>query len=111
MIGAIQQDTGSATETIEQGSQLMQHGLALNEKVAAALAQISQQSSAAGEQFAAITTATQEQSRTATLLSSNLQGIAQANSEQRQVVADLAHTVRELDSLAAGLRDEVGRFR
>ncbi|MFS2124908.1 methyl-accepting chemotaxis protein [Pseudomonas sp. Pseusp97] len=111
MIGAIQQDTGSATETIEQGSQLMQHGLALNEKVAAALAEISQQSSAAGEQFAAITTATQEQSRTATLLSSNLQGIAQANSEQRQVVADLAQTVRELDSLAAGLRDEVGRFR
>ncbi|WP_410478114.1 hypothetical protein [Pseudomonas sp.] len=89
----------------------MQHGLTLNEKVAAALAQISGQSSAAGEQFAAITTATQEQSRTATLLSSNLQGIAQANSEQRQVVADLAQTVRELDSLAAGLRDEVGRFR
>ncbi|KAF1053920.1 MAG: Methyl-accepting chemotaxis protein McpA [Stenotrophomonas maltophilia] len=111
MIGSIQQETGSAIESIEQGSQLMQHGLTLNEKVASALRQIADQSSAAGQQFTAVTTATQEQSRTATLLSQNLQGIAQVNGEQRQVVSELAQTVRELDSLAAGLRQEVDRFR
>ena len=75
------------------------------------LAQISEQSEAAGEQFAAITTATSEQSSTANVLSSNLQSIAQANGEQREVVANLADTARELDRLAAQLRQEVERFR
>ena len=69
------------------------------------------QSNAAGEQFTAITTATSEQSSTATLLSSNLQSIALANSEQREVVANLAQTARELDQLAEELRQEVGRFQ
>mgnify|MGYP006160297299 CR=1 FL=1 len=75
------------------------------------LARIDEQSRSAGQQFAAITTATQEQSSTATLLSSNLQSIALANSEQREVVANLAQTARELDQLAEELRQEVGRFQ
>ena len=111
MIGSIQSETSSAIATMEQGRQLMQDGLERNAKVAAALAQISEQSEAAGEQFAAITTATSEQSSTATVLSSNLQSIAQANGEQREVVANLADTARELDRLAAQLRQEVERFR
>ncbi|MFY1018272.1 methyl-accepting chemotaxis protein [Ectopseudomonas khazarica] len=111
MIGSIQSETNSAIATMEQGRQLMQDGLERNAKVAAALAQISEQSEAAGEQFAAITTATSEQSSTANVLSSNLQSIAQANGEQREVVANLADTARELDRLAAQLRQEVERFR
>lgn len=111
MIGSIQSETGSAIATMEQGRQLMQDGLERNAKVASALAQISEQSDAAGEQFAAITTATSEQSSTATVLSANLQSIAQANGEQRQVVANLADTARELDHLASQLRQEVERFR
>jgi methyl-accepting chemotaxis protein len=89
----------------------MQEGLSRNAKVAAALAQIDEQSRSAGEQFASITTATQEQSNTATLLSANLQSIALANSEQREVVSNLAVTAQELNSLAADLRKEVDRFR
>ena len=111
MIGSIQSETNSAIATMEQGRQLMQDGLERNAKVAAALAQISEQSEAAGEQFAAITTATSEQSSTATVLSANLQSIAQANGEQREVVANLAETARELDRLAVQLRQEVERFR
>ncbi len=111
MIGSIQSETSSAIATMEQGRQLMQDGLERNAKVAAALAQISEQSAEAGEQFAAITTATSEQSSTATVLSANLQSIAQANGEQREVVANLADTARELDRLAAQLRQEVERFR
>ncbi|MGX5724105.1 methyl-accepting chemotaxis protein [Metapseudomonas otitidis] len=111
MIGSIQQETASAISTMEHGKALMQEGLARNAKVADALARIAQQSAAAGEQVTAITTATQEQSSTATLLSSNLQSIALANSEQREVVANLAQTARELDRLAEELRQEVGRFR
>jgi methyl-accepting chemotaxis protein len=45
------------------------------------------------------------------LLSSNLQSIALANSEQREVVSHLAVTAKELESLAAELRHEVDRFR
>lgn len=111
MIASIQQETGNAISTMEQGNVLMQEGLTRNAKVAAALAQIDEQSRSAGQQFAAITTATQEQSSTATLLSSNLQSIALANSEQREVVSHLAITAKELDELAAELRKEVNRFR
>lgn len=111
MIGSIQSETSSAIATMEHGRQLMQDGLERNAKVAAMLAQISEQSAEAGEQFAAITTATSEQSSTATVLSANLQSIAQANGEQREVVANLADTARELDRLAAQLRQEVERFR
>ena len=111
MITSIQGETGSAISTMEQGRQLMQNGLSLNAKVAAALTQIAEQTSAAGEQFAATTTATSEQSSTATLLSSNLQSIAQANGEQREVIANLAHTSEELEKLASDLHREVERFR
>ncbi|MBS7559784.1 methyl-accepting chemotaxis protein [Pseudomonas sp. RC4D1] len=111
MINSIQQETGHAIETMEQGNRLMQEGLSRNADVASALALIDEQSRSAGEQFAAITTATQEQSSTATVLSSNLQSIAQANSEQREVVSNLAVTARELETLAADLRQEVDRFR
>ncbi|HXQ99634.1 MAG TPA: methyl-accepting chemotaxis protein [Pseudomonas sp.] len=111
MIASIQQETGNAISTMEQGNALMQDGLARNAKVAAALAQIDEQSRSAGEQFASITTATQEQSNTATLLSANLQSIALANSEQREVVSNLAVTAQELNGLAADLRREVDRFR
>ncbi|EPN38861.1 methyl-accepting chemotaxis protein, partial [Pseudomonas syringae pv. actinidiae ICMP 19096] len=54
---------------------------------------------------------TQEQSSTATMLSSNLQSIAMANSEQRQVMSNLAITAQELNGLATELRNEVDRFR
>ena len=111
MIGSIQQETGNAISTMEQGNLLMQEGLSRNANVASALARIDEQSRSAGQQFAAITTATQEQSSTATLLSSNLQSIAQANSEQREVVSNLAITAKELEALAADLRHEVDRFR
>ena len=111
MIQSIQQETGNAISTMEQGNALMQEGLSRNADVASALARIDEQSRSAGQQFAAITTATQEQSSTATLLSSNLQSIALANSEQRQVVSNLAITAKELETLAAGLRQEVDRFR
>ena len=111
MIQSIQQETGNAISTMEQGKALMQDGLSRNADVASALARIDEQSRSAGQQFAAITTATQEQSSTATLLSSNLQSIALANSEQREVVATLAITAKELETLAAGLRHEVDRFR
>ena len=111
MIQSIQQETGNAITTMEQGKVLMQEGLSRNANVASALARIDEQSRSAGQQFSAITTATQEQSSTATLLSSNLQSIALANSEQREVVSHLAVTARELESLAAELRQEVDRFR
>ncbi|MBH3405813.1 methyl-accepting chemotaxis protein [Pseudomonas glycinae] len=111
MIHSIQQETGNAISTMEQGNLLMQEGLSRNANVASALARIDEQSRSAGEQFAAITTATQEQSSTATLLSSNLQSIAMANSEQREVVSNLAITAKELEGLAADLRQEVDRFR
>ncbi|QJP98289.1 methyl-accepting chemotaxis protein [Pseudomonas fluorescens] len=111
MIHSIQQETGNAISTMEQGNLLMQEGLSRNANVASALARIDEQSRSAGQQFAAITTATQEQSSTATLLSSNLQSIAMANSEQREVVSNLAITAKELEGLAADLRQEVDRFR
>ncbi len=111
MIQSIQQETGNAISTMEQGNVLMQEGLSRNANVATALARIDEQSRSAGQQFAAITTATQEQSSTATLLSSNLQSIALANSEQREVVSNLAVTAKELEKLAADLRSEVDRFR
>ncbi|KTC17198.1 chemotaxis protein [Pseudomonas marginalis ICMP 9505] len=111
MIQSIQQETGNAISTMEQGKVLMQEGLSRNADVASALARIDEQSRSAGQQFAAITTATQEQSSTANVLSSNLQSIALANSEQREVVSNLAITAKELETLAAGLRQEVDRFR
>ncbi|PIB58264.1 methyl-accepting chemotaxis protein [Pseudomonas sp. 2822-17] len=111
MIQSIQRETGNAISIMEHGNTLMQEGLSRNADVASALARIDEQSRSAGQQFAAITTATQEQSSTATLLSSNLQSIALANSEQREVVSNLAITAKELETLAAGLRHEVDRFR
>ncbi len=110
MIGSIQSETGSAIDTMDQGRELMRNGLQLNARVGEVLNLIAEQSKEAGEQFAAITTAAHEQSATATVLSNNLQSIALANGEQREVVANLAHTAQELERLAGTLRQEIGRF-
>ncbi|WP_457371602.1 methyl-accepting chemotaxis protein [Pseudomonas sp. TE3911] len=61
MIQSIQRETGNAISTMEHGNTLMQEGLSRNADVASALARIDEQSRSAGQQFAAITTATQEQ--------------------------------------------------
>ncbi|OAI94899.1 chemotaxis protein [Pseudomonas putida] len=111
MIDSVQQQTGHAISTMEQGNRLMREGLERNARVAEALARIDEQSRSAGEQFAVITTATQEQSATATVLSSNLQSIASTNHDQREVANDLATTARQLEGLAGQLRQEVDRFR
>ena len=111
MIASIQQQTGQAVQTMEQGNHLMQEGLSRNARVADALSRIDEQSRMAGQQFAAVATATQEQSETATLLSSNLQSIASTNGEQREVMSNLAITARDLEALAADLNREVDRFR
>jgi methyl-accepting chemotaxis protein len=111
MILSIQQETSNAIQTMAQGDTLMTEGLTRNVKVTEALAQIDDQSRSAGQQFAAISTATHEQSSTATVLSSNLQSIALANGEQREVVANLADTAREMEILAEQLRQEVDRFQ
>ncbi|PVZ15347.1 Methyl-accepting chemotaxis protein [Pseudomonas sp. URIL14HWK12:I9] len=110
MIGSIQQQTAQAVQTMEQGNALMREGLERNAKVAAALSNIDQQSRAAGEQFASIAAATHQQSSTATVLSANLQSVAQVNDEQRQVVSELAQTAKELEALATDLGREVDRF-
>ncbi|RBH37533.1 methyl-accepting chemotaxis protein, partial [Pseudomonas sp. MWU13-2860] len=55
MIHSIQQETGNAISTMEQGNLLMQEGLSRNANVASALARIDEQSRSAGQQFAAIT--------------------------------------------------------
>lgn len=111
MIGSIQGETSSAIQAIDKGNLLMRDGLERNAKVVAALAEIAAQTRQAGEQFAVITIAAEEQSSTATVLSRNLQSIAQANGEQRQLVADLAQTARQLEGLAKELWNEVDRFR
>ncbi len=111
MIGSIQDETSTAIQAMDKGNLLMRDGLERNAKVVAALAEIAAQTRQAGEQFTAITTAAEEQSSTATVLSRNLQSIAQANGEQRQVVSDLAQTARQLEGLAKELWNEVDRFR
>jgi methyl-accepting chemotaxis protein len=111
MINSIQSETGSAIATMEQGRQMMHSGLELNAKVVHALAQIAEKTQAAGEEFSAISSASSEQSSTATQLSHNLQGVALANDGQRQVILSLAQTSQELEHLAGDLRREMQRFR
>ena len=111
MISSVQSETSSAIEAMELGRRMMQSGLALNIKVVNALAQIAEKTSAADEEFTAISTAASEQSSTATLLSNNLQGVALANDKQREVLVNLAQTSHQLDQLADDLHQEMQRFR
>ena len=77
MITSIQQETGNAIKTMRQGDELMQEGCCSTPKSQLHYT-IDEQSRSAGDQFAAITTATQEQSSTATLLSSNCKVLLQS---------------------------------
>jgi len=110
MIGAVQEETGRAMNSIANGNRLMQEGLALNQTVGDALTHIENQASSTLDQIADIARATHEQSATASLLSHNLQSIAQDNSASRRAGTELAGTARELKRLADGLDREVKRF-
>ncbi len=110
MIGGVQEETRRAVATIDNGSRLMQEGLARNSDVARALDQIETQSQSAVQQFASISRATQEQSSTANMLAQSVQSVAMDNAAQREGAEALAGTAQELKRLADALGDEVNRF-
>lgn len=110
MIGSVQDETTRAMTSIDEGNRLMQQGLSLNSEVGQALQRIETQIEQAVEQFTSIAQATQEQSRTATALSRDIQAIAMDNVSQREGAEELASTAHELKRLAEELNHEVNRF-
>ncbi|MBC8649717.1 methyl-accepting chemotaxis protein [Pseudomonas sp. MT4] len=110
MIGAVQAETSRAMTSIAGGNRLMQEGLTLNQTVDDALSQIENQAVSTLDQIADIARATHEQSSTASLLSQNLQSIAQDNTASRKAGTELAGTARELKRLAEALDSGVKRF-
>jgi len=110
MITAVQEETTRAMTSIAGGNRLMQEGLALNQTVSDALSHIENQAVSTLDQIADIARATHEQSSTASLLSQNLQSIAQDNAASREAAVALAGTARELKSLAEALNSGVNRF-
>ncbi len=110
MIGTVQAETSRAMTSIAEGNRLMQEGLTLNQTVDDALSQIENQAVSTLDQIADIARATHEQSSTASLLSQNLQSIAQDNAANREAGTELAGTARELKRLAEALDGGVKRF-
>ncbi|QGZ31538.1 methyl-accepting chemotaxis protein [Stutzerimonas stutzeri] len=110
MISAVQEETSRAMTAIAGGNRLMQDGLTLNQTVGDALSMIENQAVSTLDQIADIARATHEQSSTASLLSQNLQSIAQDNAANRSAGAELAGTARELKRLAETLDSGVKRF-
>ncbi len=110
MVRAIQQGTGRAVETMQQGVQRVRDGVAMSNRAGESMAQIS---SGAGEVLAAvreISTALSEQSLASNEIARNIERIAEMAEHNRGAVRETTGTAETLEQLATTLRQQASGF-
>ena len=110
MVQAIQQGTGRAVETMQQGVQRVRDGVAMSNRAGESMAQIS---SGAGEVLTAvreISTALNEQSLASNEIARNIERIAEMAEHNSGSVRETTGTAETLEQLATTLRQQASRF-
>ena len=111
MIGEIQNGTQTAVRQMEAGSTQVGRGVEVANATGSAMGSIE---AGAGKVLTAvddISAALREQAVASNQISSGIETIAQMAEENSAAVASLSQAAVELQQLAGGLRNEVGRFR
>lgn len=111
MVQAIQDGTGRAVDTMQQGVQRVRDGVALSNQAGASMAQINDGAQQVLAAVREISLALSEQSTASNEIAQNVERIATMASENSVAVHQTTATADLLESLAANLRKQVERFQ
>jgi methyl-accepting chemotaxis protein len=111
MIGAIQNGTQNAVESMNNGVSRVKEGVALAIRAGESIAEIESNARQVVETVSEISMSLREQSAASTEIAKNIERIAQMAEENSSAVAENATTASHLESLSEGLEAEVRRFK
>lgn len=111
MIGAIQCETAQAVTSMEDGSRKVASGLELAAQAGVALAGIHDKVAALQERVQHIASATEEMSAVSSLISGDMEVIAQTSHETNAASVGMRDAVLELDHLSADMQRAASLFR
>jgi methyl-accepting chemotaxis protein len=111
MIGAIQHETGSAVDAIDGVLPQVAHGVGLARDAALSLNAIHQEADATLERIREVAQATREQSTASTLISQQVESIAQMVEETSAAMNGTADAAKDAERVAGELKAIVERFR
>ena len=111
MVQAIQDGTGRAVDTMQQGVQRVRDGVALSNQAGESMAQINDGAQQVLAAVREISLALNEQSMASNEIAQNVERIATMASDNSVAVHQTTATAGMLESLATTLRQQVGRFQ
>ncbi|WP_435626803.1 methyl-accepting chemotaxis protein [Candidatus Ferrigenium straubiae] len=111
MIGAIQSETKHAVETMHQGQQRVDTGVAMAGEAGLAMGEISSGSERVVDAVNSISAALQQQSSSSGLIASNVEKIATMSEQNALAIQDVAQASAQLRESANSLQAAVARFR
>ena len=111
MIGAMQQETKRAIDTMQAGTKQVEHGVEQTSQAGVSLQEIIGAADKVGDMIAQIATAATEQAATTQEVSSNVEQIARITNESSSGAQQSARACQELSALALDLQKLVGQFR
>ncbi len=111
MIGAIQSETSKAVISMEEGSRKVASGLELASLAGVALVRIQEKVAALQERVEHIASATEEMSAVSSLISGDIDVIAQASHETNVSSVGIHDAVFELDRLSLEMKNTASLFR
>jgi methyl-accepting chemotaxis protein len=111
MIGAIQQETRRAIDTMQAGTEQVEHGVEQTSQAGVSLQEIIAAADKVGDMIAQIATAATEQAATTQEVSTNVEQIARITNESSSGAQQSARACQELSALALDLQKLVGQFR
>ena len=111
MIAAIQSGTGNAVQSMNAGVARVEGGVALAARAGEAMARIRSGALRVVHSVSDISTALKEQSAASAEMGANVERIARMAEENNAAVAGTTATAREMERLAAGLQEEIRRYR
>jgi methyl-accepting chemotaxis protein len=111
MIKKIQEETGGAVASMEQGTEEVKVGIDLADKARLSLQEIVEISQKVTDMVAQIAAASEEQSSASEQISKNVEGISKVTTETAQGTQQIAHAAEDLNRLTENLQQQVAIFR
>ena len=111
MIAAIQSGTGNAVQSMNAGVARVEGGVALATRAGEAMARIRSGALRVVHSVSDISTALKEQSAASAEIGANVERIARMAEENNAAVAETTATAQQMERLAAGLQEDIRRYR
>ncbi|GJQ64307.1 MAG: hypothetical protein SCALA702_33600 [Melioribacteraceae bacterium] len=111
MIKQIQNDTGGAVRSIEQGTSEVENGKALAQKAGDSLRRIITASEEVQDLITQVATASEEQSSAAEQISKSIEGINTVTNESAMGVQQIARAAEDLNNLTENLQNLIDIFK